>query len=52
MLADAWSMSEANLKNMLQNLWGAAAEMVVHEQDLNEDMGEMVTMFQDIPGFS
>jgi hypothetical protein len=25
MLADAWSMSEANLKNMLQNLWGAAA---------------------------
>jgi len=51
-LVDAWSMSDANLKNMLQNLWGAAAEMVVHEQDLNDDMGEIVTMFQDIPGFS
>jgi hypothetical protein len=52
MLADTWSMSEANLKNMLQNLWGAAAEMVVHEQDLNEDMSEIVMMFQDTPGFS
>jgi len=35
MLGDAWSRSDANLKNMLQNLWGAAAEMAVHEQDLN-----------------
>jgi len=26
--------------------------MVVHEQDLNEDMGEIVTIFQNIPGFS
>jgi hypothetical protein len=52
MFGDAWGMSDANLKNMLQNLWGAAAEMAVHEQDLNEDMGETVTMFQDIPGFS
>jgi hypothetical protein len=51
-LADAQSMSEANLINMLQNLWGAATEMVVHEQNLNEDMGEIVTMFQNIPGFS
>ena len=45
-------MSEVNLKNMLQNLWGAATEMVVHEQNLNEDMGEIVTMLQDIPEFS
>jgi hypothetical protein len=52
MLVDAWIMSDANLKNMLQNLWGAAAEIVVHEQDLNEDMGETITMFQDIPRFS
>jgi hypothetical protein len=26
--------------------------MVLHEQDLNEEMGEIVTMSQDIPGFS
>ena len=52
MLADAWSMSEVNLKNMQQNLWGAATEIVVYEQDLKEDMGEIVTLFQDIPGFS
>jgi hypothetical protein len=38
-------MSHANLKNMLQNVWGAVTEMVVHEQDLNEDMGEIVMMF-------
>lgn len=37
---------------MLQNQRGAVTEMVLHEQDLNEDMGEIVTIFQDIPGFS
>lgn len=52
MLANAWSMSDVNLKNMMQNLWGAAAAIVVYEHDLKEDIGEIVTLFQDILGFS
>lgn len=33
-------------------VWSPATVSVVHEQDLNKDLGEIGTLSQEIPGFS
>jgi hypothetical protein len=44
-------MSQANLKNMPQNLWGAVTETAAHEQDLYEHMVRLSQNFKTLLGF-